>query len=96
MGGAQAELTVRFLVAGEVQGVGFRYFVLRRAATAGLCGWARNLADGRVEVVARGSPEALRTLEAQLRAGPPQASVADVEKIEISDEIIGTTTFEIR
>ena len=44
----------RFLVSGRVQGVGFRYFVQDHASVEGLHGYARNLPDGRVEVVIEG------------------------------------------
>lgn len=89
-------MTVRFLVAGAVQGVGFRYFVARRAAALGITGYAANLPDGRVEVVARGTPDALADLESALRQGPARARVASVEKSEISDEAMRLTHFEIR
>ena len=90
------EVTVKYLVKGLVQGVGFRYFVLRCAADLGIRGWARNLPDGRVEVVAKGPRGAQRSLEAALRAGPPHARVADVENSEISDELDGVSTFNIK
>ena len=79
-------MTLRFLVSGMVQGVGFRYFVHARAGNLGLRGWVRNLPDGRVEVVAAGEAEALGTLEGWLQDGPSRARVADVEKLEISQE----------
>lgn len=58
--------------------MGFRYFVIREALRLGLVGWTRNLADGTVEVEARGSPEALRELERSLKAGP---ALSRVEKL---------------
>ncbi|HXG45196.1 MAG TPA: acylphosphatase [Gemmatimonadales bacterium] len=89
-------MTVRFIVTGLVQGVGFRFFVARRAAALGITGHAANLPDGRVEVVASGSPEALASLERALWEGPARARVAGVEKSQISDEAIASKTFEIR
>ena len=67
-----------YRISGRVQGVGFRYFVLREAQALGLVGWTRNLADGRVEVVAAGSEAALGALEGRLRQGPPHARVSEV------------------
>ncbi|HEY7684074.1 MAG TPA: acylphosphatase [Gemmatimonadales bacterium] len=96
MAGQTAQLTLRFLVRGSVQGVGFRYFVLRRAASLGLYGWTRNLADGSVEVVARGEPTALASLEISLLDGPRLARVTDVEKSPISDDLVVPKSFEIR
>jgi acylphosphatase len=52
---------------GRVQGVGMRWWIRSRALEAGLVGWARNLDDGRVEVVAEGPEAACRDLLAQLR-----------------------------
>jgi acylphosphatase len=69
------EATVR----GTVQGVGFRWFVVREASGLGLTGWARNEADGSVRVVAEGEAGALSALESCLRAGPPGAKVRDLE-----------------
>jgi acylphosphatase len=84
------------MIAGAVQGVGFRHFVLRRAKTLGLAGWTRNLPDGRVEVVARGAIEQLDQLEEALRAGPSHARVTGVDKAQISDEVADVNGFEIR
>lgn len=89
-------MTRRYVVTGSVQGVGFRYFVLRRASGLGLVGWARNLPDGRVEVVARGETTELEELETALRTGPRLARVTSVDKSEISDELAGVSTFYIR
>lgn len=68
----------RFLVAGRVQGVFFRAATEARARELELDGWVRNLADGRVEVVARGSAESLVALARWLWQGPPAARVAAV------------------
>lgn len=67
------------LVTGVVQGVGFRFFVLKSAEDLGLAGWVRNRWDGRVEVAAEGSLETLNTLLLKLRRGPMGASVEDVQ-----------------
>lgn len=69
----------RYLVSGRVQGVGFRYFVLREAQALGLVGFVRNLRDGRVEVVAAGPDSKLAKLEALLWRGPMMADVKMVE-----------------
>jgi acylphosphatase len=89
-------MTVLFMVSGAVQGVGYRYFVLHRAGVLGVSGWARNLPDGRVEVLAEGSPEALASFESVLRQGPKHARVSDVEKSQISHDIFVPKPFEIR
>ena len=79
--------TWRFVVDGMVQGVGFRYFVRRKALELGLSGSVRNLPDGRVEVVASGEREPADQLEAALWRGPSMAKVTDVSRFEIKDDI---------
>jgi acylphosphatase len=69
----------RCLVAGRVQGVFYRASTRARAESLGVTGYARNLADGRVEVLACGEPQAVQALCDWLRVGPPAADVAAVE-----------------
>jgi acylphosphatase len=71
----------RFFVEGRVQGVFFRASTRQQATTLGLRGYARNLSDGRVEVLAVGDVQALERLEEWLKHGPPQARVDMLERI---------------
>ncbi|SDQ95909.1 acylphosphatase [Pseudoxanthomonas sp. CF125] len=68
----------RFWVSGKVQGVFFRASTRQQALRLGLSGSVRNLADGRVEVIAAGDEESLETLARWLREGPPAATVAGI------------------
>jgi len=86
----------RYVLDGVVQGVGFRWFVHRHAARLRLRGWAQNLADGRVEVVAEGSDEALTELESLLRQGPSMAQVEKIDVIELPPSAVGRSGFDIR
>ena len=65
----------RFVISGRVQGVGFRWFAHDAAQREGIHGWVRNLADGRVEVVAEGETDAFDRFEAAVRRGPSHARV---------------------
>ena len=85
----------RFLVRGRVQGVGFRWFVMRVATRLQVAGYVRNLPDGRVEVRASGTREALETLERELASGPSAARVESVEKQELPHETDRLKSFEI-
>lgn len=67
------------LITGRVQGVGFRYFVLREARRLGLHGFVRNLHSGQVEVVAEGNQETLDQLLRLLERGPDGARVSNVQ-----------------
>ena len=69
------------IVHGDVQGVGFRYFVQRTAAQLGLSGWVRNNDDGTVELVAEGARDKLEELRRAVERGPRMAHVdrADVQ-----------------
>lgn len=67
------------VVRGDVQGVGFRYFVQRHADALGLQGWVRNNEDGTVEVVAEGDKPDLERLKRSLEEGPRMARVARVD-----------------
>ena len=67
------------VVRGDVQGVGFRYFLIRRAQALRLSGWVQNRDDGTVEFVAEGSRRDLEQLERAAREGPRMARVSAVE-----------------
>lgn len=84
----------RYVVRGRVQGVGYRYFVLRQADALGVSGHARNRADGAVEVVAEAEDAVLATFEARLREGPAFAEVTGVEREAIAGR--GSGGFHIR
>ena len=71
-------VTKRLTIEGLVQGVGFRFFVQRKARALGLTGWVRNRVDGSVEAVIQGSPEAIDTLINLARTGPSSARVTNV------------------
>lgn len=66
------------LVSGRVQGVGYRAFVRQQARDLGVTGYAENLADGRVEVVAEGHRADLDMLLVRMGTGPAHAVVAEV------------------
>ena len=76
----------RYFVSGQVQGVGYRFFVERVAARLGVAGYVRNLRDGRVEVYAIATPERHQALRAELARGPSMASVAEVGEQEAKIE----------
>ena len=70
--------SVKGFVSGRVQGVGFRYFVMRHARSAGLRGYVRNLPDGRVEFLLQGAADAVTRTIDQIRSGPTYARVDDL------------------
>lgn len=74
--------SARFLISGKVQGVSFRASTRDEALRLGLRGHARNLPDGRVEVLATGDAAALDALAQWLQHGPPLARVDRVERHE--------------
>ena len=84
----------RYLVSGRVQGVGYRYFVMRAAEALAITGFVRNLVDGRVEVIAEGPEEILAELEQQLRQGPAFAAVSSVDRSPIPPR--GDRGFQVR
>lgn len=82
------------VVSGRVQGVGFRAATRREALRLGLQGHARNLPDGRVEVLAAGEADAVAALVEWLHHGPPSARVEAVQwrSIDVPPAIAGFTT----
>jgi len=85
----------RWIVEGQVQSVGFRWFVRERATVLGLTGTVRNLPDASVEVIASGPDEKLDELETALRKGPPAADVHQLRKLEPPDGIETGSGFTI-
>jgi acylphosphatase len=69
----------RYVIAGHVQGVGFRMFAADGAAREGIHGYAQNLPDGRVEVWAEGDESSVDRFERALRRGPGGARIDSVE-----------------
>jgi len=80
------EKTVRLCITGRVQGVGYRVWATRSAATLGLRGWVRNRSDGSVEVLATGAPEDVAALVEACRQGPYGARVTAVTVADAEDD----------
>lgn len=70
--------SIHLEVHGRVQGVGFRWYVVEMARELGLAGWVKNRPDGKVELAAAGSREALDKLNAAVRAGPRGSRIEEV------------------
>jgi acylphosphatase len=70
--------TARLRITGQVQGVGYRYWMNRTAASLGLRGWVRNRTDGSVEALVTGAPEAVAAMIEAARKGPLGAHVTGV------------------
>lgn len=88
--------TRRYVVRGQVQGVGFRWFVARQAHRLGLRGFVRNMDDGSVEVVAQGPDSAVDELARSLIQGPARARVSRVENTDVPHDIQAFSSFETR
>jgi acylphosphatase len=78
-----ASVAKKFLITGEVQGVGYRFFAQRAAARHQVRGHVRNCADGSVEVVAEGSQSAVEEFKKDLVTGPQWSRVQQVEEIDV-------------
>jgi acylphosphatase len=86
--------TVRLIVTGRVQGVGYRIWAERTAAALGIHGWVRNRADGSVELLASGGGDAIAALIEACRRGPRAAIVSDVAITDTEDD--GSAGFSAR
>jgi acylphosphatase len=84
--------TVRhFLITGRVQGVGFRFYMQRKARELGVTGWVRNRRDGCVEATVQGESDRVEAMAAWAQRGPPSAVVAE---IKMTDGSGNYTSFE--
>ncbi len=88
-----ARLTKQLLITGRVQGVGFRFYMERKARELGVTGWVRNRRDGGVEAVVQGADGAVEAMIAWARRGPPSAVVAEVRVTDAGGDYGG---FELR
>ena len=68
-------------ISGQVQGVGFRYFLRGKLAELGVIGWVKNLADGRVEAEFSGEAGKIREILKWCKEGPPLAKVKRIEQV---------------
>ena len=73
-----ADARAHLFLSGLVQGVGYRYFAMRKANVYGLKGFVKNLIDGRVEVVAEGEKNLIVEFIKELRRGPISAHVTEM------------------
>ena len=92
--GVSGVIRVRAVVRGRVQGVWFRDGCRTEARAAGVSGFARNRADGSVEVEAEGPEAAVERVVQWCRSGPPRARVDDVD-VERVDPV-GSPGFHVR
>ena len=78
---AESRVGAEILAEGRVQGVGYRDFCVRCAEMLGVVGYAMNLSDGRVRVVAEGKKEAIEALVREMERGP---RLARVERVSVA------------
>jgi acylphosphatase len=71
----------KFLIRGEVQGVGYRFFAQRAAAQHQVVGYVRNMPDGSVESLAEGDASNVEAFKHELATGPQWAAVTQIEEI---------------
>ncbi len=84
-----AEKIVRVTIGGDVQGVGYRAWMERKARAGGVRGWVRNRLNGDVEALLAGPPDAVEALCAACWRGPAQARVDKVEVVEADPAALG-------
>lgn len=94
--GEAASVRQQLRVTGRVQGVGFRYFVLRSARALGLAGWVRNQPDGSVLCEVQGDRAMVDIFSAELRRGPEFSRVNEVLSDTLEPLVLAEDEFEIR
>ena len=77
--------TVKYRLAGFVQGVGFRHYVKKNADALGVFGWARNECDGSLTVLVCGGKEETDKMYSVLMQGPSGSSVASMVELQVED-----------
>lgn len=90
----QTRVARRFVISGDVQGVGFRFFAQRAAARHQVVGYVKNLEDGRVEALAEGPAPQVEAFKHDLATGPRFGRVEHVEELNL-DPSGSYSTFRI-
>ena len=83
---AMEKQTVKYVVSGRVQGVGFRWFTLNTANLIGIKGYVKNLPTGQVEIVARATPEQLERFVMEIKKGPSFSRVETIKTETLPDD----------
>jgi acylphosphatase len=97
MSPTEQQVRRRFIITGQVQGVGYRYNLRHQAKLLGITGWCRNLLEGQVEAEVFGPAESIETLLIWCQSGPPAAKVSEVVVHELPlDTLEPLVNFEIR
>ena len=81
----------KYFISGLVQGVGFRFFTQRAAATHQVLGYVKNLKDGRVEAYAEGAENSVKAFQNDLLTGPSYSRVEQIEEIVLDPEGLYST-----
>ena len=89
-------ITKHLIIAGRVQGVGFRYYMAHKARQFHVTGWVRNRRDGSVEAMIQGTPENIEAIIVRAHRGPPKAAVTSVASETMSDSTDIYTKFVTR
>jgi acylphosphatase len=88
------KITKKYIIEGFVQGVGYRYFAHRKAIEYSIYGYAKNLMNGSVEVLAHGLVENIAAFKRQLESGPQRANVKRVSEIQDGSSNFSTDLYE--
>jgi acylphosphatase len=86
----------KFILKGRVQGVGFRFFTTKNANALGITGYVKNLANGNVEVYAKGEEQKIDKFKAKLIKGNSFSRVEDIEEYKVDEEDISNDSFHVR
>lgn len=86
--------SVRVIVHGRVQGVGYRWFLHDEASARGVAGWVRNRRDGTVEAELHGPDAAVAAVLAAMREGPPHSRVDELTTADATEDA-GASDFQI-
>lgn len=80
------KISKKFVLYGLVQGVGYRYFAYRTAEKYGIVGYAKNIIDGTVEIVAEGSNEQLEQFKKEIISGPSRSRLSKITEEEFTND----------